>query len=172
MPGFLIDGVMSAEEVRENPNYPSEARLARGPAVVIECIQEIPCNPCEDACPYQAIRVGRPIVRSPRVDYEKCTGCGLCLSCCPGMAIFLLAKPEGKERYQVTLPYELLPLPRKGELVVLLDRRGAEVGKGRVLRVSQRKANNLTPLITVEAGRAAAREVRNIRLQPAEAPHD
>ena len=35
--------------------YPSKERLAKGPIVVIECPEEIPCNPCETICPKNVI---------------------------------------------------------------------------------------------------------------------
>ena len=42
---------------------------------------------CEKACPFDAIHVGKN--GFAEVDYEKCTGCGLCAAECPKHLIFL-----------------------------------------------------------------------------------
>ena len=59
---------------------PSEERLNQGACVIIECFEQIPCNPCLDACPKEAIKIEENINNLPEVDYEKCTGCGICIS--------------------------------------------------------------------------------------------
>ena len=41
------------------PGIPSEERMKLGPVACIECLQQIPCNPCEEACPRGAITVGK-----------------------------------------------------------------------------------------------------------------
>ena len=38
-------GYLTTEEVRALPQYPTEEDFKRGPMAVIECPQEIPCNP-------------------------------------------------------------------------------------------------------------------------------
>ena len=55
---------------------PSEARMRRGRVACIECVQEIPCNPCEGICPVGAITVGEQITNLPHLQEQKCTGCG------------------------------------------------------------------------------------------------
>ena len=40
----------------------------------------IACKKCEKACPHEAISV---INNLAVIDYEKCTGCGMCAECCP-----------------------------------------------------------------------------------------
>ena len=40
----------------------------------------IACKKCEKACPHKAISV---INNLAVIDYEKCTGCGMCAECCP-----------------------------------------------------------------------------------------
>ncbi|RLF43886.1 MAG: (4Fe-4S)-binding protein, partial [Thermoplasmata archaeon] len=61
-------GVIALNEIR----IPSEEQLKRGVAIT-ECVQEIPCNPCVDACPVDAISMEN-INSPPFVDYDKCTG--------------------------------------------------------------------------------------------------
>lgn len=57
---------------------------------IIECPQEIPCNPCVAACKTGAITKAS-LNACPRIDPEKCVGCKLCVAACSGQAIFLQA---------------------------------------------------------------------------------
>lgn len=44
------------------------------------------CNACVQACPYKAISVDSgldPFTPQPRVDWDRCNGCGACESVCP-----------------------------------------------------------------------------------------
>ena len=43
MEGVKFTGALGAEEQKQV--LPPEARTARGPVAVIECVQQIPCNP-------------------------------------------------------------------------------------------------------------------------------
>ncbi len=115
------------EKVQENLGPKGKLRA------IIECPQAIPCNPCETSCPSGAINVGGNINGIPEIDYEKCTGCGICVMKCPGLAIFLV---QEKEDYSIVgIPYELLPIPEKGQEVELLDRDGKTVGRGQIENV-------------------------------------
>ncbi|MDI6841133.1 MAG: 4Fe-4S binding protein [bacterium] len=108
-------GVVSLEELKKV--MPSEERLERGACVIVECFERIPCNPCAEACPQGAIRIEGNINNLPDVDYEKCNGCGMCISSCPGLAIFVVHKNYNQNNGLVMLPYEFLPLPKKGDIV-------------------------------------------------------
>ncbi len=57
---------------------------------------------CEAACPFDAIHVGPDGL--PHTDYEKCTGCGLCVSACPQRVL------------------SLVPTARKGALALCSNR--------------------------------------------------
>lgn len=104
-------GFLNSAELKEAGRYPSEERLAKGPVAVIECCQNIPCNPCETACRFGAITVGDPITNLPVLDESKCVGCGVCITNCPGLAIFVVDKSKGAAT--VSFPFEYLPLPEK-----------------------------------------------------------
>lgn len=103
----------------------SQVRRGEKPYVVIECPEKIPCDPCVDACAQGAISIPGSIIELPEVDYEKCTGCLLCIPKCPGLAIFVIDEtPE--DHSIIYIPYELLPRPKKGDRVIALDREGKE----------------------------------------------
>ncbi len=113
---------------------PSSERRKDRPYVVIECPEKIPCDPCVDACPNKAITIEGSMIELPRVDYEKCTGCLLCIPRCPGLAIFVIDEtPE--EHSIIYIPYELLPRPKKGDRVQGLDREGKGIADIEITKV-------------------------------------
>lgn len=144
-------GAISVDEIKK----PGEEHLKRGVAI-IECVQEIPCNPCVDACPFGAISMEN-LNAIPQIDYDKCRGCGKCVSVCPGLAIFVV-RVRGEDGF-VTLPYEMLPMPEKGEVVDVLNREGKVMGEGVVTNV---RVENKTGVITVRVDKNLIMEVRNI----------
>ena len=81
--GVMYTGIPSPEELAACPGVPSEERMAKGRVAVIECVQEIPCYPCENACRLGAITIGEQITNLPTLHEEKCTGCGICATVCP-----------------------------------------------------------------------------------------
>ena len=103
-------------------------QLKRGPHAVIECTEEIPCNPCCTACPQGAITMAEGLSSLPCLNRGKCTGCGLCIPCCPGQAIFVSDDTYSGSEGLLSLPYEFTPLPIVGQSVILTDRRGRPVG--------------------------------------------
>ena len=158
---LIRDGFLELEEVYSVPGFPGEEILKKKKCVVIECSQNIPCNPCEAACPHGAITVGEPITNLPVVDTEKCIGCGLCVAKCPGQAIFLVDM-TGETEDTVTLPYEYYPLPEKGQEVNCLSRDGHFVVKGKVKKVVMTRVNDRTAVVEVEVPKGYGMQVRNI----------
>jgi ferredoxin len=150
-------------ETELKPQVPPRERLQRGPVAIVECIEEIPCNPCVESCPQGAITIPGGLNQIPRLDWEKCTGCGLCISSCPGLAIFLVDLTRGKELAAVSLPYEFRPLPEKGDRVLALDREGRGLGKAEVLRVQTGRRLDRTPVVTIAVPREWALKARNIK---------
>lgn len=146
----------------ENDNQvPSPERFAQGPVAIFECFQRIPCNPCADACPRGAITV-QEINDCPTVDMERCNGCGLCMTQCPGLSIFVIDYTYGKDKALIKIPYEFFPLPQADEWVDALGRQGECIGIGQVIRVQQ--SPNKTSIIWLSIPQELAMDVRNIRL--------
>jgi Fe-S-cluster-containing hydrogenase component 2 len=142
-------GAPSLDELRAAPCFPSAEQLRRGPIAVIECVEEIPCNPCEAACPKGAIRVGTPITNLPVIDFDRCVGCGSCIAPCPGLAIYVKDYNYSEAQASISFPFEYLPLPHVGAAVNMVGRHGEAVCEGTTLRVQTTKANNRTAVVTV-----------------------
>lgn len=142
------------------PGIPSAERRAKGAVACIECFQQIPCNPCEEACPRGAITVGDQITGLPHLDAEKCNGCGICITRCPGLAIFGLDESHSETTALVSFPYEYVPLPQKGQVLPCTDREGNFVTMGTVYGVRTAKAFDHTAIVTVEIPKEHSMEVR------------
>jgi Fe-S-cluster-containing hydrogenase component 2 len=146
-------GILSVKDLQT----PSEKQLEKGVAI-LECVQEIPCNPCVDSCPVHAISM-KDINAPPVNDFEKCIGCTKCVAVCPGLAIFVV-KVKDKKAW-VTLPYELLPVPQVGDSVNALDRTGTVRSKAIVKKVIKK---GKTMVITIEVDSSLAMDIRNIKV--------
>lgn len=109
--------------------------LKKGAHAVIECREGIPCNPCCTACPHGAITMTEGITGLPCLAVEKCNGCGLCIPCCPGQAIFVIDDTFSETEGMLSLPYEFYPLPVVGQTVRLTNRHGCPVALGKIHRV-------------------------------------
>ena len=160
---YLDGGYLTLEELKEKIKLPSEERLqSKHPVAVPECPQRIPCTPCKEICPVNAIKMDNPN-DPPEVNYDKCIGCSLCVQICPGLAFFMVQYRDDKAR--VTMPHELLPIPKRGDEVILLNRKGEKVGKGKVVLVIPReKSVGDTPVVTVEMSKELAWKVRAIKV--------
>lgn len=147
--GLKITGSPSSEELRKSPAFPNREDFLKRPIAVIECIEEIPCNPCETSCPRGAITVGKPITNLPQIDFEKCIGCGICTAACPGLAIYIKDFNYSEEEALITFPFEYVPLPKVGDIVTAAGRKGEEICSGKVVRINNAKGNNRTALVSI-----------------------
>ena len=163
--GAAAEGIPTPDELKKTPGWPSLKRLQEGPVAIIECMEEIPCDPCESACPAGAIKIGSSITNLPVLDEDKCTGCGLCISCCPGLAIFVLNLNYTDESALVSFPFEFLPLPKVGEEVSAIDREGRTVCKGKVVKILNKRKQDYSPVVSISIPKKYALVVRGISVK-------
>ncbi len=140
-----------------NLKIPTDEQLHKGVAIT-ECLQPIPCNPCKEVCPTNAIKMDN-INDPPDIDYDRCIGCALCVEVCPGLAMFVVRIRENKA--MISLPYEMLPIPERGQAVKALDREGKIVGDAVVKAIKRGRTN----VVTVEVDKNLAMIVRNIKVE-------
>ncbi len=126
--------------------FPNNKALVKAKAV-IECYEDIPCNPCETSCPVGAIYIGDNINSQPVLDVDKCIGCGLCVQACPGLAIILVQIK--KEKAIFSIPYEFRPTPVKDQIWQGVDRKGNIICDAKIEKVLLTKKQDHTAIITV-----------------------
>jgi Fe-S-cluster-containing hydrogenase component 2 len=135
----------------------------KGGLAIVECPQRIPCNPCNTSCPTGAITAFADINDVPRIDYVKCTGCAMCVAKCPGLACFVADLTFGDGVALMKLPYEMLPVPAKGDRVACLGRIGEKVCDGRVENVTE-PLKDKTRVVHVSVPSDKVNDVRAIRV--------
>jgi len=142
------NGIAAIELYKQE--FPEDENTLLKPKAIIECYKEIPCNPCETSCPFDAIHVGEDINARPQIDFDKCTGCGICAYSCPGLAISIRALDKESDKAEMKFPYEFIPRPTKGQMINIVDRAGKKLTKGKVLNVIDKPRQNKTALIHIE----------------------
>lgn len=143
---LLTRGYLAIDEVDRFPGVTHQP----GIHPVIECTQNIPCNPCQDACVKHCIAIGERITALPAVDAKaKCTGCGMCVASCSGQAIFLVDEGYAPGMAAITLPYEFTLLPAEGDVGVALGRDGGVLCPAEIVKVRTAKAFDHTALVTM-----------------------
>ncbi len=138
-------GVPTEEMIRSK--FPPLQVLMR-PKAVLECYEDIPCNPCATNCPFHAITIADGLNSQPVLDYDRCTGCGVCISVCPGLAITVVQIINDKARFRI--PYEFLPVPVPGETWPGVNRRGEVITDGKIVKVTTNKNQDKTVVVTVD----------------------
>ncbi len=122
--------------------------ILHNPKAIIECYEDIPCNPCETSCPFNAITIGTDINSQPILNATLCTGCGICVYNCPGIAIIVAQILPESARFKI--PYEFIPVPVEGEVWQGLDRSGNVICKAKIIKVQQTIKQDKTILVTVD----------------------
>lgn len=158
-----ITGIATPENIAEVT--PSAERRAKGPVAVIECFQRIPCNPCQTACKRGAIKEFEDINDRPNIDHDRCNGCAMCVSNCPGLSIFIVDETFSEKEALVKLPYEFLPLPEEGSYVTGTDREGMPVCRAKVHKVQNTKAQDRTPIISLIVPKELSMVVRCLSIE-------
>lgn len=155
-------GVATTDDL--NKVFPDENRLNKGAVAIIECFQNIPCNPCYTACSRGAIKPFEDINDLPNINHIECTGCSLCVSKCPGLSIMVLDMTYSETEALLKLPYEFIPLPKTNDIVKGLDREGNVVCDVRVESVMNSKYLDRTPIVSIAVKKDLAKTIRNIRM--------
>lgn len=160
----LLWGIDSPDTDAGRPRMPHEKSfpVSEGTHVVMECFEEIPCNPCEESCKSHAIDIGDDITQLPQLKTEKCGGCGVCLTRCPGLAIFLVDMEYSKTRAEITIPYEILPVPNEGETWQALDRSGKIICAAEITQVRTAKAFDKKYLVSFTVDKQFANDARHV----------
>ncbi|SEA40402.1 Thioredoxin reductase [Pseudobutyrivibrio sp. ACV-2] len=154
---LLKKGYVTDEEIERFPGVTHKV----GVHPVMECTQNIPCNPCQDACKKGCISIGENITNLPFVKNDsECINCGMCVASCSGQAIFLVDEDAGEGKATVTLPYEFLPLPAVGTRGFGLSREGKIVCDAEVLSVKSVPAFDHTNLLTISVPKEYAMRAR------------
>ncbi len=131
--------------------FPADSDVLNDPKAIIECYKEIPCNPCETSCPFDAIHIGEDINKRPQIDFNACTGCGICVYNCPGLAISV--RHLKGDKAVLKIPFEFTPRPAKDSMVNVVDRGGVVITTGKVIKVQDGKNQKQTALLHIEIDR-------------------
>ncbi|HPR57595.1 MAG TPA: FAD-dependent oxidoreductase [Bacteroidales bacterium] len=149
-----IDSQQHPVRVMEKPLEPTAERMMAKPFVVIDCLYGFACNPCEFACPHDAIhKTSTSTV--PVIDFDKCTGCMQCVSQCPGLAIF---------GYNLKKDWLFLPIEYEAEElseVFLVDNYGKILGEGIIEKILYKP--NKTNIARVKSKDLSGKDLMAVR---------
>ena len=160
---FIQDGIVTREMFEAK--LPPAERRAKGPYVIMECFQTIPCDPCTTSCKFGAVKDMDDINEIPQPIWDNCSGCARCVSACPGLACFIIDETYSEDKFSIKIPYEMFPLPSKGDTVQGVDRNGTPVTDAEVLAVLSNKGVDKTNVITLAVDKKYLYEVRSIKLK-------
>jgi Fe-S-cluster-containing hydrogenase component 2 len=128
---------------------------------IIECYEDIPCNPCVTSCPVKAISMGPTIHNQPKLNPDLCIGCSICVTSCPGLAIILAKVNDDKAFFKIA--YEMNGVFEKDMIVSALNRSGEVIGEGRIISILNHPRQLKTQLIEVEVDRSLLHDFITIK---------
>ena len=162
----------TAEVLRSKPGPVIDWKApdkAGGVYPVIRCVEEIPCNPCTEACVRNSIEIrDGNIMIQPEFEGD-CIGCAQCVAACPGLAIVLVDERADPARRTalITLPMELSGGTLKpGEKIVTVGFNGETVGIGTVKAIKRSPKNDRRSLVLVEVPYGDRHKVAGFKVQP------
>lgn len=142
--------------------FPEKKALLR-PKAILECYEDIPCNPCSTSCPFDAIEIGDNINTQPRLHVDRCTGCALCVPSCPGLAIVIAQVKDDRAWFKI--PYEFLPLPKAKEIWNGVNRSGEVICDATIESVLYKDKQDHTAVVTVSVPESFLHEFVTIRVK-------
>ena len=151
-------GIPSKDQVLSR--FPKENDLLK-PKAILECYEDIPCNPCATSCPFDAIDIGENINKQPVLDVDKCTGCAICVTSCPGLVISVAQLVGDQAVFKI--PYEFLPLPNPKDVWHGVNRAGEVICDALIEKVITSKTMDRTALVTVSVPRNYLHEFITVR---------
>jgi sarcosine oxidase subunit alpha len=128
--------------------------------IVMRCQQDIPCNPCEASCKKGAIKIGDELNQQPSFDPALCTGCGNCLTACPGRAIRMVQYHYSPAHAVVTVAYEFADKLAVDDAVNLIDDDFKPIGKGNIVKIRTTHKKGGCSLVSVLVEKELALAVR------------
>ena len=149
-----IDSQQHPVRVKEDVYKPDEARSETKPFVLIDCLYGFACNPCEFACPHDAIQKTSTST-VPHIDFDKCIGCMECVFQCPGLAIF--GYNLKKDWLFLPIEYEISEVTD----VFLVDNNGKKLGEGIIEKILKKK--NKTNIARVKSKNVSGKDLMNVR---------
>jgi sarcosine oxidase subunit alpha len=139
---------------------------------IIRCLQEIPCNPCIEACPKGAIEIkAGTLTGQPSFEAGSCLGCAECVVTCPGLAIILVDEGYDKHRKRalLTLPYELdRDMIQAGDEVTTTGLEGERIGTGTVIAYKNADSQDRRGLVMLDVPFEDRHSVASFRLKSPE----
>jgi NADPH-dependent 2,4-dienoyl-CoA reductase/sulfur reductase-like enzyme/Fe-S-cluster-containing hydrogenase component 2/bacterioferritin-associated ferredoxin len=150
-------------------SYPN---IKQGVYPVLNCVQEIPCNPCTTICPRDSIKIDGSIMNPP-VYTGGCIGCEMCVAICPGLAITLVDFRKGEPI--VTIPFEFNDgILETGQEVEVTDRLGRVLGNGTVIGFRYAEKVKTIPvktkMVKLKVPREIAEQVSGIKITTVKEP--
>jgi glycine/D-amino acid oxidase-like deaminating enzyme/Fe-S-cluster-containing hydrogenase component 2 len=139
-----IDSQQHPTRIIEGPYMPTRERMNK-PFVLIDCLYGFACNPCAFACPHGAITKSSSSA-VPQIDFQKCVGCMICVTLCPGLAIF----GYNIEKQQLFLPVEYEV--KEGSEVFVVNNNGEKIGEGIIEKVMLKPNKTNLARVKVTAG--------------------
>lgn len=159
---------LESESLKTLKSFSGTPRAAHTRRMVasIECLDSIPCNACEAACPEKAIRLGARGTPESVLKEDLCTACGICVEVCPSEVPVLIEEKSSTGKMVVL--GDLDRIPASGGLVSLVNRRGEGMGTGRSLGpYAANDGDRPSRLVTLEVPQHLLFEVRGFRVPQA-----
>jgi glycine/D-amino acid oxidase-like deaminating enzyme/Pyruvate/2-oxoacid:ferredoxin oxidoreductase delta subunit/bacterioferritin-associated ferredoxin len=156
------------EPISYNQKIGSENFTGNETLAIINCDEDIPCNPCAISCKFDSIKINKNITQQPTINYELCKGCGLCLPKCPGRAIRMLQYNFTDTESLLTIPFEFEPYPKQNQKVSIVNYDGNFLANGTIQKTKPPKSKTDCGTISIIIPKKHAFDGIMIQIKPDE----